>query len=87
MKERDQEFRALGFRCIQSVKIELPDGSTAMVKAHSFRDSKTRWQGDPTQMRTLRHYELHRGGNRGAELFTELELEELLGAERFKKLV
>lgn len=86
MTERNLEFRALGFRCLQSVEVRLLDGSAATVKAHSFRDSKTRSDDDLNQLRALRIYEVRHGDEPGAELVTELELEALTGSEAFNRL-
>lgn len=84
--EKNQQFRALGFRCLQSVEVCFLDGSAVTIKAHSFRDSKMRSDDDPDQLRTLRIYEVWRGDKPGAELVTELELEALMGTEEFNRL-
>lgn len=86
MTDKDLEFRALGFRCLEGTAICLLDGLPATVKAHSFRDSKMRSNDDPHQLRALRIYEVNRGGKQGVELVTELELEGLMGLEQFERL-
>lgn len=87
MTERNREFRALGFRCVQSAEVRFLDGSAATITAHSFRDSKMRSDDDAAQMREFRIYEVRREGKPGAELVTELELEGLTGQEQFSRLV
>lgn len=84
--EKNQQFRALGFRCLQSAEVRFLDGSAATVKAHSFRDSKMRSDDDAAQMREFRIYEVRREGKPGAELITERELELLMGLEEFSRL-
>lgn len=86
MTEKNREFRALGFRCLHSTAVCFLDGSTAMVGAHSFRDSKMRSDDDVAPLRALRIYEVNRGGTPGTELVTELELEGLIGQEQFNRL-
>lgn len=82
---RNQEFRQLGFCCLQPTKVQFLDASDAMVKAHSFLDSKERAGDTPGQMRALRFYEVQHPG--GMELVSELELEKRMGLEQFSKLV
>lgn len=82
---RNQEFRQLGFCCLQPTKVQFLDGSDAMVKAHSFLDSKERAGDTPGQMRALRFYEVRQLG--ATELVSELELEKRMGLEQFRKLV
>lgn len=82
---RNQEFRQLGFCCLQPTKVQFLDGSNAMVKAHSFLDSKERAGDTPGQMRALRFYEVRQ--LRAMEHVSELELEMRMGLEQFRKLV
>lgn len=82
---RNQEFRRLGFCCLQPTKVQFLDGSDAMVIAHSFLDSKQRDGDAPSQTRALRFYEVRHHG--GIELISELELEKRMGLEQFRKLI
>lgn len=75
----------MGFLCLQFTKVQFLDGSDAMVRAHSFLDSKERDGDTPSQMRALRFYEVQQLG--AMELVSELELEKRMGLERFRKLV
>lgn len=82
---RNQEFRQLGFCCLQPTKVQFLDGCAAMVKAHSFLDSKERAGDTPSQTRALRFYEVQHPG--GMEIIGELELEKRMGLEQFRKLI
>jgi hypothetical protein len=82
---RTQEFRDLGFRCLEPTKARLQDGSEVTIKADSYRKPLERPNDTPRRRRALKLYTVvFDSGVR--EVIDELTLEERLGTETFNQL-
>jgi hypothetical protein len=82
---RTQEFRDLGFRCLEPTAVTLQDGTQVTVKADTYRKSFERPDDTLRQRRALRFYTLTDSGG-CVELIDEISLEERLGADAFNQL-
>lgn len=81
-----EQFRQLGFRCLNPVNVQLLDGTVVTVKAHGYLSSREGQDDTERQKRALRLYSIQRKTDTALELISELELEERAGTPAFDRL-
>lgn len=59
---KKQEFRDLGFRCIEPAIMGLPDGSSAIVVAYGYQLHKEKNRVKPTNNPAFRIYSVKSNG-------------------------
>ena len=82
---RTQEFRNLGFRCLEATSATLLDGRHVTIKANVYERSAERPDDTPRRKRALRNYMLTDSDGVN-ELIDELSLEERMGTVAFNAL-
>jgi hypothetical protein len=84
-KYRTKQLQAAGFKCIQAIHMEMPDGTTGILRADCYLQDEYLPDDTEQEKRAHRIYTFTLP-NGTIELMDELELEGRLGTPGFNAL-